>query len=145
MNHIGQDNHKVKGVKNNRVNRIAVLNPFYFIAAISFIYMARQTGSLRLTGTFGNVCLYKNGNNYYARTKSSLDGKRVKKDPAFAETMKYAELLAKASKIASKIYRQTSKEKKNRRLFQQLTGKAMKLLKEGKTEEGIYELLGSKA
>ena len=69
--------------------------------------MATQIGLLRITGTVGGICFYRIGNIYYAREKSSLSGERVKNDPAFAETMRYAEQMGNASKIASVIYRQT--------------------------------------
>jgi hypothetical protein len=58
--------------------------------------MAKQTGIILLTGTIGNMTFYKRDSGYYARMKSSLDGRRVKTDPAFRNTMVYAERLALA-------------------------------------------------
>ena len=69
--------------------------------------MATQIGLLRITGTVGGICFYRMDGVYYAREKSSLSGERVKNDPAFAETMRYAKQMGNASKIASAIYRQT--------------------------------------
>ena len=106
--------------------------------------MAKQVGPFKLTGCYDNICFYKMDGQYFARTKSSLDGKRVKKDPAFAATMRYAGLLGKASKIASSIYRSLPKEKKEPGLYRKLTGQAMLLLKDDKTTAEVLELLQPK-
>lgn len=100
--------------------------------------MAKQIGPFKITGCYDNICFYKMDGQYYARTKSSLDGKRVKKDPAFWETRWHSDLLAKSSKIAAAVYRSLPKEKG---LFRKLTGQAMRLLKEGKTTEEVFLLL----
>jgi hypothetical protein len=92
--------------------------------------MAQQCGILTITGTIGAICFYRMADQYYARQKSSLDGKRVKKDPAFKETMRYAGLMAEASVTASAFYRLLPVEKRKRRNFQLLTGKVLQLLKE---------------
>ncbi len=91
--------------------------------------MAKQTGLIRITGTIDNLCFYKMDGKYYVRTKSSLSGKRVKKDPAFKKTMTYARLLAKASQIASKMYKILPKEEKGIKVYRELTGAIMKELK----------------
>jgi len=46
--------------------------------------VAKQIGATKITGTIQNICFYKMEGQYYARQKSSLTGKRVKKDPAFS-------------------------------------------------------------
>lgn len=91
--------------------------------------MAKQTGTLTITGTIGEICFYRMEDQYYARPKSSLSGKRVKKDPAFRETMRYAGLMAKASVTASAFYRMLPAEKRKQRHFQLITGKVLQLLK----------------
>lgn len=65
----------------------------------------------------------------------------MKQDPAFGETMRYAGLLGKAATIASFIYRHLNEEKKGLISYRQLTGQAMRLLKENKTVEEVRELL----
>ena len=100
--------------------------------------MAKQIGPFKVTGCYDNICFYKMDGQYYARSKSSLDGKRVKKDPAFRPTRWHANLLARSSKIAAAVYRGLPKEKG---LFRKLTGQAMRLLKEGKTTEEVFLLL----
>lgn len=103
--------------------------------------MAKQVGQIKIKGTIGGICFYKLDGNYYARTKSSLSGKRVKTSKAFQETMRYADLFAKASVIGSTIYRLLPKNKRDRKLYQQLTGKAMRMLKKGLTEKQVIKSL----
>ena len=103
--------------------------------------MAKQVGPFKLQGCYDNVCFYKMEEQYYARTKSSLDGKRVRRDPAFKETMRYAGLLGRASKLAAMVYRVLPQEKKEPGLYKKLTGQAMRMLKEGKMEKEVLELL----
>jgi len=99
--------------------------------------MAKQIGPTKITGTIHNICFYKMEGQYYARQKSSLTGKRVKKDPAFAGTIRSAHLLGKSSKLASLIKRTFPKEEQSMELFRMLTGKVMRLMKEGIGEEEI--------
>lgn len=101
--------------------------------------MAKQTGDIKLTGTKGNITFYKMKGKYYARLKSSLKGKRVKKDPAFRLTMMYAGWLAKASKIASVVY--ASLPEKEHQQYRTMTGIAMKMLKAGAAPEDIVDHL----
>ena len=104
--------------------------------------MAKQAGAIKIQGTIGDICLYRLHEEHYARTKSSLSAKRVKHDPAFDATMKYAALLACASKIASVMYKQLPKEQKSRKRYQAMTGQAMRLLKEKMNIEAIIQVLG---
>ena len=103
--------------------------------------MAKQAGPFFITGTIDQICFYRMDGSYYARAKSSLDGKRVKKDPAFRETMRYAELMGKASSIASIAYRDLPDKQKVKGLFRKLVAQAIRLLKENKTAKEIVELL----
>jgi hypothetical protein len=102
--------------------------------------MARQSGPYYITGCYDNICFYQLQGNYYARTKSSLTAKRVKKDPAFKATMRYASLLANASKLASALYNGLPKESKGIAVYRLLTGKIMRLLQEGKTHDDILRM-----
>jgi hypothetical protein len=104
--------------------------------------MAKQAGAIKIQGTIGDICFYRLHEEHYARTKSSLSAKRVKHDPAFDATMKYAALLACASKIASVMYKQLPKEQKSRKKYQAMTGQAMRLLKEKMNIEAIIQVLG---
>ncbi len=103
--------------------------------------MAKQTGPVKLRGCYGNICFYKMDGEYYAREKSSLDRKRVKRDPVFAETMRYSGIFGRASKLASAVYKTLPQEEKAPGLFKSLTGRAMQLLSGGKTEKEVLEVL----
>jgi hypothetical protein len=93
--------------------------------------MAVQVGSLKIRGTITGICFYRMYGRYYARKKSSLTGKRVKRDPVFAKTMYYAGLLGKASQIASKRYQQmVPKEERSRKKYHELVGVVMHELRE---------------
>lgn len=106
--------------------------------------MAKQVGLIKIKGTIGGICFYKLDGTHYARTKSSLSGKRVKTSEAFRETMRYAGLFAKASMIGSTVYRMLPKVEKDRKLYRQLTGKAMKMLRDGLTEKEVIDMLKRK-
>ncbi|MBS1666459.1 MAG: hypothetical protein JST58_03700 [Bacteroidetes bacterium] len=85
--------------------------------------------------TLRGITYYKMGKRYYARSKSSLDAKRVKEDKAFQKTMQNAGLFGQASRIASSIYRLVDRDEKDIRLYRKWTGMALHFLCEGKTIE----------
>lgn len=95
--------------------------------------MATQIGLLQIIGTVHGICFYKMDGTYYARTKSSLSGERVKTDPVFAETMRHAKQMGNASKIASAIYRQTVPEhERSREKFREVVS----MVKRGLAADG---------
>ncbi|MFT3823153.1 MAG: hypothetical protein QM731_04500 [Chitinophagaceae bacterium] len=67
---------------------------------------------------------------YCVRTVSSLSGKRVKRSAKFRLTMQYAERLGRASKIASRVYRQLPDGWKLHSLYRKMTGLGSQLLRE---------------
>lgn len=93
--------------------------------------MAKQVGPVYYSGTIGMICFYKMKGQYYARMKSSLTGRRVKKDPAFKRTMQNANILGEASRIASAVYRSVKGEQKSKELYRTMTGIAIRMLKQG--------------
>ena len=99
--------------------------------------MARQIGSILVEGTIHGICFYKMDDSFYARAKSSLDGKRVKTDKAFTKTMINANRLGSASRLSSKAYRVLRPLQKNVSFCRSLTSMAMRLLKEGKSEAAV--------
>lgn len=102
-------NHVPKNGKNAQKWQKAAKTAGWFLwcwRVFYFVYMAKQIGILRITGTIEGICFYRIGDKYYAREKSSLTGERVKSDPAFSETMRSAKLFGSASKIASVLYPQ---------------------------------------
>ncbi|HLP38657.1 hypothetical protein [Lacibacter sp.] len=94
--------------------------------------MAKQIGLLQIVGTVHGICFYKMDGKYYARKKSSLSAERVKHDPAFAETMRYAERLGIASKIASVVYKQlVPVGERSREKYREVVGMVMRELAKG--------------
>jgi len=92
--------------------------------------MAKQAGKIFVEGTVDDICFYKMDGKFYARKKSSLSKKRVLTDPRFQNTIAHAQLLGKASAIASKFYRTIEKERHSRELYRSIVGKVMKVLRE---------------
>ena len=103
--------------------------------------MAKQTGKMYVVGTMDNICYYECGGNFYMRSSSSLSGKRVKNSPEFRNTMIYAGLLSKASRIASAVYNSVAADQRKYWMFRALTGSAMQWLKLDKSVEEITALL----
>ena len=96
-------------------------------------------GQPPFVGTRNGICIYKRGDQYYSRARSTLSSDRVKTSPEFRKTMENASYLARASRIASAIYKELrEKEFPHYRI---LTGQAMLLLKEGKGEEEVINTL----
>ncbi|MFT3822859.1 MAG: hypothetical protein QM731_03020 [Chitinophagaceae bacterium] len=81
-------------------------------------------------GTYGNLTFYYWKGKYCVRTKSSLTGKRVKTSPEFTLTRQYAERLGRASKIASKVYRQLPGGWKLHSLYRKMTGIGSQMLRD---------------
>jgi hypothetical protein len=103
--------------------------------------MAKQIGLFKITGSFGGICFYRLDGIYYARAKSSLYGKRVRTDPAFKETMKYANRLGNASKIASALYREiVPKHERSRGKYREVVGMVMSELATMEASVGSNEL-----
>lgn len=92
----------------------------------------------------GNVVIYKWKNLTCLRTKSSLTRQRVLKSKAFATTRKYAGNMAKAARLASAVYKELALVKKNRSLYQAITGTAASLLYKGADEKEVYRVLKQK-
>ncbi|WP_315817196.1 hypothetical protein [Paraflavitalea speifideaquila] len=103
--------------------------------------MARLTSPPSFTGTVGAITVYRMFGQYYMRSRSTLTGKRVKKDPAFRKTMQYAAWLAHAARIASSVYGALPVNRKKHRLYRKLTGEAMTWLKYQWKEEDIIAYL----
>jgi hypothetical protein len=99
--------------------------------------MARQSGDIKISGTIDGLCFYRMEGAFYVRRKSSLTGKRFRKDPVFAPSRRSASLLQIASPLASALYRQLPAAQKGRPVFQALTGAVKKMLAEGQTETAI--------
>ncbi|MBS1667125.1 MAG: hypothetical protein JST58_07105 [Bacteroidetes bacterium] len=103
--------------------------------------MAKQLGQIYVKSTIGGITFYKMDNTFYARTKSSLDRKRVKRDKAFRRTRWYTGRFGRASKLASAAYDLLEPEKKDMLLYRKWMGMAAKMTYSGKTETEVEVLL----
>ena len=103
--------------------------------------MAKQIGEIKIVGTFADITFYKMDGQYYARMKSSLTGKRVKRDPMFARTMQSARRLGRGSQLASKVYRSLPRTEQVYPLYKELKRIAVLGLKNGKGEDEVMTLL----
>ncbi len=79
------------------------------------------------------------------RMKSSLDRKRVLKDPKFAKTRMMAGLFGRAASMAAGIYRLMNAADKKRLSYRMLTGKAFQWLKAGMAVDDVLFLLRMEA
>ena len=105
--------------------------------------MAQQIAGLCfLEGTFDQLTFYKMEGKYYVRVKSSLTSERVKTSPEFGWTMAYANLLGRASKIGSQIYKALPKSWRQFWMYRSFTGEAFTLLKDNPyTDEEVKQML----
>ena len=105
--------------------------------------MARQTGILPLTGTIGGITFYRMQGAYYARSKSSLDKKRIYRDKAFTRTLQNARWFGRAVTLAREVYRQNfERSNKNRiKVWYPLRNRAQELVREGVEEVEIRRKL----
>ena len=104
--------------------------------------MAKQVGIFKIIGTIGDITFYEMDGEFYARKKSSLDGKRVKKDPKFKRTMEEAIGFGKASTATRAVYWALPGEMQVHGFYGILTGRMRKLMRAGKTaKEAQLQLL----
>jgi hypothetical protein len=108
---------------------------------LKLIIMARQAGNLKIIGTIDGITFYKMKGDYYARTKSSLDRKRILRDPRFERFRECSKVFGRASKLASQLYRLFPKEMRKHGVYGKLTGEFNLLFREGKTLEQAVEIM----
>jgi hypothetical protein len=104
--------------------------------------MAKQIGIFKIIGTIGDITFYEMDGEFYARKKSSLDGKRVKKDPRFRRTMEEAIGFGKASTATRAVYWALPAELRVHGFYGILTGRMRKLMRGGRAaKEAQLQLL----
>lgn len=103
--------------------------------------MAKQVGDIIIVGTIDDITFYKMEGRGYAHKKTSLTGKRVKRDPRFKRTMQSAQRLGRGSQLASKVYRSLPRPEQVYGLFKELKRIAILAIKEGKSEVEVMMLL----
>lgn len=84
---------------------------------------------------------YKKQDTNYWETKTR---KSIKRKARKLQRQRYTDLLAEASGIASELYRELPPESRSRPFYQELTGWAMKWLKQQEEEDIAYEALADK-
>jgi|SRR5688572_11423602 len=97
-----------------------------------------------LEASLNEICVYRLNGQICLRSKSSLSRKRVMTSKTFEPTMKHAVRMGKAAQIASLIYRELPASKRQRPLFQAITGEAASLLYNDYTEQDVQHLLSKK-
>ena len=103
--------------------------------------MAKVFTFFPIIRTRGNLTFYMMDGQNYVRTKSSLTAKKVKTSKRFARTRYYAGLMGKASKIGSSLFQALPARWRQSWMYRTFTGEAMRLLKQGKSEEEARQLL----
>lgn len=93
-----------------------------------------------LPGNYGSLQVYIDRGITCARVPNPLCGKRVKTAPEFANTRKYAAVLAIASPLASAAHN-TLPASRQRAHYHKLVGKAVQWVKAGKSADEIQVLL----
>jgi hypothetical protein len=104
--------------------------------------MAKWAGEGKppFTGTVDCLTIYQlPDGKWYVRMRSSITGKRIKKDPVFEGFRKSSFRMKDASPIASMVYQQLPV--KQYKLFREMTGKALLWLKTGLTVKEITDKL----
>ncbi len=92
-------------------------------------------------GTQDNLTCYYGKGRAILRARSSLDGERVKRDPAFKGFWQSGQRLKQASPLAAALYSQIPAGKREYAMYRVLTGEAIRLLKQGMEEAEIREVL----
>ena len=100
-----------------------------------------KEGDVFYEGTIGKFTFYRMWGKYRRRRKSSLTGKRFRKDKAFKGSRESAERFALGNKLASRLYKMVESEKKAYKLFCFLKKRAIELIKEGQTVDEAKEVL----
>jgi hypothetical protein len=101
--------------------------------------MGRQLNS-QFEGTIGGITFYKMMGEFFARAKSSIDGKRIKTDSAYKAFRQNSKLHGKASKLASQIYHTWPAEERVHPRFGLLTANVKQLLQSGLPPARIIQL-----
>jgi hypothetical protein len=65
--------------------------------------MPKQAGTLKFTGTIGDLSYYKSKDGFMVREKTSLSAKRIATDPAFARTRENGQEFGRAGKTGKLI------------------------------------------
>ena len=92
---------------------------------------------IKISGSLYGLSFYQMDGKGYVRSKSSLTREQVLKNDCFAPSREWAGLLGAASTLASKLYCSCPPPLRNRNIYQQLTGRVMRLLQSGYSAEEV--------
>lgn len=113
------------------------------VTLIKSFFMAKVL-DMHVSGTIGNICIYRLDGHTYARAKSTLSRKQVLESKAFESTRKHAGDMGRAARIGSAVYRALPAAEKGRPVYQTITGEAASLLYKGIEEEEVRAILWEK-
>jgi hypothetical protein len=94
--------------------------------------MARQSGIIKLEGTIGDISFYKSKDGMLARAKGGVDGDRIRKDPAFAQTRENGSEFARAGsagKLLRNVFRPWIRYAADGRMVSRLTKQMVAVIK----------------
>jgi hypothetical protein len=103
--------------------------------------MAEAFAPFPIERTIGNLTFYIMEGRNFVRKKSSLTRRKVLYSPQFKNTRHYAGLMAKASKIGSHVYNALPEYWRQGWMYRSFTGEAYKMIKAGKKEAEIQQVL----
>ena len=103
--------------------------------------MAEVFAPFPIQRTMCNLTFYVIEGRNFVRKKSSLTRRRVLYSPHFKNTRHFAGLMGKASKIGSHVYNALPAYWRQGWMFRSFTGEAYTMLKKGKKEEEIQQVL----
>jgi hypothetical protein len=103
--------------------------------------MAEVFAPFFVQGTMCNITFYVMEGRNFARKKSSLTRRKVLYSPQFKNTRHFAALMAKASKIGSLVFNALPQNWRQGWMYRSFTGEAFTMLKAGKKEDEIQQVL----
>jgi hypothetical protein len=103
--------------------------------------MAEAFAPFPIQRTIGKLTFYMMEGRNFVRKKSSLTRHKVLYSPQFKNTRHYAGLMAKASKIVSHVYNALPEYWRQGWMYRSFTGEAYKMIKAGKKEAEIQQVL----
>ena len=94
--------------------------------------MPKQSGLIKLDGTFGDINFYKRDGQHFARTKGGIKGERIKNDPKFVRTRENMAEFAHVGTVG-KLFRRSIRplieKAKDSKVSIRLTGKMREIMK----------------
>ena len=103
--------------------------------------MARQTGTILLSGTMDHLTFYIMNGKGYVRKKSCLDKKRFYRKPSFSNSRRAASRFSTSNKLCATAYRELRRDERDKALYNELLAIATHMLKYQHSEEEVLAAL----